>query len=134
MNTGRYSWCYGHVWPQVFIAAWRHIVTLFRGEGAGNVTWLWTINQDESGTGPAVRWWPGSAYVTWVGIDGYCYRPSGAFATVFGNTFTQVRIFSSKPILLSETRGRARRRPVRQDQQPLRRDAPVQDARAGGSA
>jgi mannan endo-1,4-beta-mannosidase len=73
------------------------------GQGADNVTWLWTINQGGSGTGPAVDWWPGSAYVTWVGIDGYYYRPSDTFATVFGNTITQVRIFSDKPILLSET-------------------------------
>ena len=28
-----------------FVAAWRHIVTLFRAEGADNVTWLWTVNQ-----------------------------------------------------------------------------------------
>jgi hypothetical protein len=103
MNTVRYSWGYGHVQPQVFIAAWRHIVTLFRGEGADNVTWLWTINQDGSGTGPPVDWWPGSAYVTWVGIDGYYYRPSDTFASVFGDTITRVRIFSDKPILLSET-------------------------------
>ena len=33
MNTTRYSWGYGHVRPQVFVAAWRHIVTLFRERG-----------------------------------------------------------------------------------------------------
>ncbi len=103
MNTSRYSWGYGHVRPRVFVAAWRHIVTLFHDEGADNVTWLWTINQEGPGTGSAVDWWPGSAYVTWVGIDGYYYRPSDTFATVFGNTITRVRIFSDKPILLSET-------------------------------
>ena len=53
------------------MAAWRHIVTLFRAEGADNVTWLWTINRDTHGTGPIGKWWPGKAYVTWVGIDGY---------------------------------------------------------------
>ena len=50
-----------------------------------------------------MTWWPGRAYVTWVGIDGYYYRPSDTFANVFGNTITQVRIFTDKPILLSET-------------------------------
>jgi hypothetical protein len=103
MNTGRYSWGYGHVRPQVFVAAWRHIVTLFRGQGADNVTWLWTINQEGPNTGPVQDWWPGSAYVTWVGIDGYYYGPSDTFATVFGHTINRVRIFSDKPILLSET-------------------------------
>jgi mannan endo-1,4-beta-mannosidase len=103
MNTSRYSWGYGHVQPQVFVAAWRHIVTLFHGEGADNVTWLWTINQEGPNTGRISDWWPGSSYVTWVGIDGYYYRPSDTFAKVFGSTITRVRIFSDKPILLSET-------------------------------
>lgn len=35
----------------MFVAAWRHIVTIFHGRGADNVTWLWTINQDRPGTG-----------------------------------------------------------------------------------
>ena len=52
MNTTRYSWGYGHVRPSVFVAAWRHIVNVFRGQGADNVTWLWTVNQDAPGTGP----------------------------------------------------------------------------------
>ena len=26
------------------MAAWRHIVTVFRQQGADNVTWLWTVN------------------------------------------------------------------------------------------
>jgi mannan endo-1,4-beta-mannosidase len=103
MNTSRYSWGYGHVRPRVFVAAWRHIVTLFHGEGADNVTWLWTINQEVPGSGNISDWWPGPAYVTWVGIDGYYYRPSDTFAKVFGDTITRVRIFSDKPILLSET-------------------------------
>jgi mannan endo-1,4-beta-mannosidase len=103
MNTSRYSWGYGHVRPRVFVAAWRHIVTLFHGEGADNVTWLWTINQEVPDSGNISDWWPGPAYVTWVGIDGYYYRPSDTFAKVFGSTITRVRIFSDKPILLSET-------------------------------
>ena len=58
------------------MGAWRHIVTLFRQEGAENVTWLWTLEADQPGTGPIASWWPGASYVTWVGIDGYYYRPS----------------------------------------------------------
>ena len=52
MNAPWYSWGYGHVPPATFVAAWRHVVTLFRGQGADNVTWLWTIQADTSGTGP----------------------------------------------------------------------------------
>jgi hypothetical protein len=103
MNAYWYSWGYGQTPASTFVAAWRHIVTLFRGQGASNVTWLWTLQADEPGTGPIESWWPGSQYVTWVGIDGYYYRPSDTFSSIFGKTITQVRILTGKPILLSET-------------------------------
>jgi hypothetical protein len=102
MNANWYSWGYKHVPAPTFVAAWRHIVSLFRNQGADNVTWLWTINQDLSTTGPLASWWPGARYVTWVGIDGYYYRPSSTFTTVFGETIAQVRTFTRKPVLLSE--------------------------------
>ena len=103
MNASWYSWGYRHVKASTFVAAWRHIVSVFRSQGAGNVTWLWTINQDLKSTGPLISWWPGARYVTWVGIDGYYYRPSDTFAGVFGKTIAQVRAFTRKPVLLSET-------------------------------
>ena len=103
MNGRWYPWGYGHLAPSTFVAAWRHIVTLFRGQGADNVTWLWTIYADGPITGPVASWWPGAGYVTWVGIDGYYFRPSDTFARVFGTTIDQVRAFTHKPVLLSET-------------------------------
>jgi mannan endo-1,4-beta-mannosidase len=103
MNATWYTWGYGHVPPGTFVAAWRHLVTVFRQQGADNVTWMWTIQADTRHTGPVQEWWPGSQYVTWVGIDGYYYLPSDTFATVFGPTITQVRSFTAKPVLLSET-------------------------------
>jgi len=103
MNATWYSWGYGHVPPRVFVAAWRRIVTLFRGQGADNVTWLWTINAEVRSTGPIASWWPGAGYVTWVGIDGYYYYPSDTFASVFGPTIVAVRAITHKPVLLSET-------------------------------
>ena len=103
MNAPWYSWGYGQVPASMFVAAWRHIVRLFRDQGADNVTWLWTLQADEKGTGPIASWWPGAQYVTWVGIDGYYYRPSDTFFSIFGTTIAQVRAFTTKPILLSET-------------------------------
>ncbi len=103
MNAPWYQWGYGHVQPSTFVAAWRHVVTLFREQGADNVTWLWTINQDRADTGPVRLWWPGARYVSWVGIDGYYFRPSDTFASAFGRTIDQVRAFTDKPVLLSET-------------------------------
>lgn len=111
MNATWYPWGYTHVPPATFRAAWRHVVDLFRAQGARNVTWLWTINAikapgsppDSGGTGPLSQWWPGAGYVTWVGIDGFFYRPDNTFQTVFAPTIRQVHQLTSKPILLSET-------------------------------
>jgi hypothetical protein len=103
MNAPWYSWGYGHTPSATFVAAWRHIVTLFRALGADNITWLWTINADQAGARPAASWWPGEHYVSWVGIDGYYYRPSDTFARVFGPTIDQVRAFTKVPVLLSGT-------------------------------
>jgi mannan endo-1,4-beta-mannosidase len=102
MNANWYSWGYGNTSPALFVAAWRHIVILFRKQAVHNVTWLWTVQADEYGTGPIARWWPGASYVTWVGIDGYYYRSYETFSSIFGKTITQVRTITSRPVLLSE--------------------------------
>lgn len=105
MNGTWYSWGYRHTSPATFVAAWRHIVDLFRLRGVRNVSWLWTINIIHPHHNSALpgRWWPGSSYVTWVGIDGYYYSPSYTFASLFGPTITAVRALTHHPILISET-------------------------------
>jgi mannan endo-1,4-beta-mannosidase len=107
MNGTWYSWGYGKASPATFVAAWRHIVNVFRVLGARNVTWLWTvniINNTQAGKipGPAA-WWPGRSYVNWVGIDGYYLQPSWAFVSLFGPTITAVRELTQDPILIAET-------------------------------
>jgi mannan endo-1,4-beta-mannosidase len=104
MNAGWYSWGRRHTSPATFVAAWRHIVTLFRGHGADNVTWLWTVNVIHKPRIPAPDpWWPGSSYVNWVGIDGYYLKPTWQFAPLFGPTIAAVRAVTGDPILISET-------------------------------
>jgi len=105
MNGNWYSWGYTHTSPVTFVAAWRHVVTLFRRLGAQNVTWMWTVNSIHQPTGvPAPNpWWPGSSFVTWVGIDGYYTTSSSVFASVFGPTVADVRTLTRKPILIAET-------------------------------
>ena len=106
MNGSWYSWGNQHASPAAFVAAWRHIVTLFRNLGATNVTWLWTVNiidlRHNRIPAPA-PWWPGNSYVTWVGIDGYYYKSNYAFAPLFGPTIARVRALTHDPILISET-------------------------------
>ena len=105
MNGHWYSWGYGKTSAAVFVAAWRHIVNVFRMVGATHVTWLWTVNiVDKYSPVPnPARWWPGSSYVNWVGIDGYYYSPSQTFAQVFGPTIVDVRELTRAPILVAET-------------------------------
>ena len=102
-NGNWYPWGQGRSSPASFIAAWRHIVDVFRAQGADNVTWLWTVNSIGEGVGPIAGLWPGAAYVTWVGIDGYYVRPGDTFASVFGPTITAVRQLTSDQVLISET-------------------------------
>jgi mannan endo-1,4-beta-mannosidase len=107
MNGNWSSWGYQHTSPAVFVTAWRHIVALFRVLGAKNVTWLWTvniINDTQQGTIPRPDpWWPGSSYVTWVGIDGYYLKSTWQFAPLFGPTIEDVRNLTNDPILIAET-------------------------------
>ena len=105
MNGTWYSWGFHHTSPSAFVAAWQHIVTIFRQAGARNVTWLWTVNIVGYGnqTPAPNRWWPGRDYVNWVGIDGYYRQPTSVFASVFGPTIADVRELTDDPILIAET-------------------------------
>jgi mannan endo-1,4-beta-mannosidase len=106
MNGYWYSWGFRHTPAAVFVAAWRHIVRVFRTAGARNVTWLWTVNAVQPPPhevpDPAA-WWPGRSYVTWVGIDGYYLSRSATFSALFGPTITAVRELTTDPIIISES-------------------------------
>lgn len=104
MNGQWFPWGYRHLSPTLFVAAWRHIVNVFRQQGADDVAWLWTVNIIAAPRIPSpAPWWPGNSYVTWVGIDGYYYKPSWTFASLFGPTIKAVRALTLDPILISET-------------------------------
>jgi hypothetical protein len=106
MNGNWYPWGYTHASAADFVAAWRHIVTIFREQGARNVTWLWTVNiidtLDDHVASPT-PWWPGASYVNWVGVDGYYYSPSTTFAFLFGPTIAYLRELTRDPIIIAET-------------------------------
>ena len=122
MNGPWYSWGWTHTRAKVFVAAWRHIVDVFRQQGASNVIWLWTVNVDppnDNAIQNPARWWPGSSYVNWVGIDGYYYKPSWTFAPLFGPTIKIVHLAEpgadsrySSPRLARRPRTSRRRSPT----------------------
>jgi hypothetical protein len=103
MNGNWYPWGWTHTSPAVFVAAWRHVVDVFRQMGALNVTWLWTVNSVSSWEGPLSDYWPGSNYVTWVAFDAYYFNATDDYSGVFGESITAIRQITNKPILIGET-------------------------------
>ena len=43
------------------------------------------------------------AWVNWTGVDGYYFRATDTFGSVFGSTITDIRAISSAPLLIAET-------------------------------
>jgi mannan endo-1,4-beta-mannosidase len=103
MNGNWYPWGAGQTPAPTFVAAWRHIVTLFRAQGVRNVVWLWDVNCDYANSAPIGEWWPGQAYVTWVGIDCYYAFRTDTFARIFTPTIDAVRQITQDPIMIAET-------------------------------
>jgi hypothetical protein len=102
-NGSWYQWGWLRTPAPQWVAAWRHVVSVFRSAGALNVTWVWTMNVPFPGSGPISDYWPGASDVSEVGIDGYYVHPSDTFATLFGPIIAAARKLSAKPVLISET-------------------------------
>jgi len=105
MNGNWYPWGRQKTTAASFVAAWRHVHSIFVSVGATNVIWVWTPNVINPA--PRVRLgplYPGDAYVDWVGMDGYyTHKGQKTFSTLFGPTISSVRKFTKKPILIVET-------------------------------
>lgn len=91
-----------------FIAAWRHVYTLFRHYGATKVQFIW--NPDKLLTHQKLSFfklWPGNNYVDWVGLDVYQggpnakgFYPSAQLITT--QSVNLIRRFTSKPLMIPE--------------------------------
>ncbi len=91
-----------------FVAAWRHVVTVFRQQGATNVEWVFSPNVDCSGRCPFTAFYPGDAWVDWVALDGYNYStvdnvPWMTFDQIFGPSYAELTRLTSKPVMIGET-------------------------------
>jgi mannan endo-1,4-beta-mannosidase len=105
MNGWWYPWGTTRTTGAQFVAAWRLIHRLFAAAGATNVIWVW--NPNVISAEPQLdlsAWYPGNAYVDWVGITGY-FGSTGpdTFDGVYGPTMEEIRTFTSKPFLIAET-------------------------------
>lgn len=96
--------------PERYIDAFRHVVDLFRGRGATNVTWVWQVNSDSL---PAEAWndatayYPGDAYVDWVGMSVYGAQTDDddwqTFDEVMAPVYNKLSAaYPSKPLMLAE--------------------------------
>jgi Glycosyl hydrolase family 26 len=60
--------------PRRYVAAYRHIVDLMRGEGAANLQWVWHVNWYDE---PEAKWnhfenyFPGGDYCDWIALSAY---------------------------------------------------------------
>jgi Glycosyl hydrolase family 26 len=88
--------------PSAFVNAWRHIWIIFHRTGATNVAFVWCPAL--SGVDP-VPYYPGDAYVDWIGVDGYD-RSGGTFASLFSAFYAQW-VGRGKPMMVAETGAQA---------------------------
>ncbi|MFC0008091.1 glycoside hydrolase family 26 protein [Micromonospora siamensis] len=109
MNGFWYPWCEQSNGNREgdYVRAYRHVHDIFRQVGVTNVIWVWSANVTYPGAEPLTGLYPGDRYVDWVGLSGY-YGTAGveryrSFDRIFDDTLDQVRRFTRKPIVITET-------------------------------
>jgi hypothetical protein len=96
--------------PEKYVAAWRHVHDIFVQVGATNVVWIWCIIVTDVPSDPWNHWtnyYPGDAYVDWVGLDAYNWGSSSSccvwesFTDLIDSPYQDYA--TRKPIMLPET-------------------------------
>ena len=105
MNGYWYPWGTKQTTPAQFVAAWRRIHDGFIRAGATNVIWVW--NPNDIYPVPQVQlkpYYPGNAYVDWVGITGYVATTGPhTYGGLYAPTIEEIRSFTAKPFIIAET-------------------------------
>ena len=110
MNGTWYPWAAGVNGNTAadYVAAWQHVVTIFRQQGATNVRWVWCANVVYAGSTPLSQLYPGDAWVDWVALDGYNWGTSQSWsgwqslANVFVASHNELARLTGKPMMISE--------------------------------
>jgi Glycosyl hydrolase family 26 len=105
MNGDWYPWDGS---PSAYVAAWRHVVTVFREAGATNVRWVWSPNVDRTGSMPFAAYFPGEPWVDYIGLDGYNWGATrgnhwSSLRAVFASSYARITQLSAKPLIITET-------------------------------
>jgi hypothetical protein len=107
MNASWYpDWNLPGVTAAQFIASWRHVYEMFQEEGATNAAFVWcpTLWNGPGGLSPDT-WYPGDAYVDWLGIDAYPQSAVTSFImTGAGGLDDTVKFAAArkKPLMVAE--------------------------------
>ena len=87
--------------------AWRHVVEVFRQEGAGNVRWVWTPYVTNGGRLPFGRFYPGDRWVDWAGLDGFNWGATRgkwqSFIDIFSSSYRTLVRITRRPLIVAET-------------------------------
>jgi hypothetical protein len=110
MNGTWYPWAVGVNGNTAadYVSAWKHVVAIFRQEGATNVRWVWCANVIFDGSAPLAQVYPGDAWVDWVALDGYNWGTSQDWSAwqslvgVFGQSHNALAALTNKPMMISE--------------------------------
>jgi hypothetical protein len=89
--------------PAGFIQAWQRMYNLFAAAGATNVKFAWDVNassQPNTAANSIASYYPGSAYVDYVGVDGFNFGdPTQSFGQIFDSPVSQIEQYG-KPIYI----------------------------------
>jgi endoglucanase len=102
MNGNWYPWGTGTS-AVTYKRAWRHLVRVFRHNGASNVLWIWCPYA--GGDLPFSSRFPGGRWVDWVGLDGLNWGGAfgwHSFGEIFGGAYRRLTRLSHKPVILAE--------------------------------
>ena len=92
-----------------YIRMWRRVHDIFAAAGARNVIWVWSPNRITYSRSDFSNFYPGDAYVDWIGLGGYYRNPkeTATLETTLGPSLRALRDtrafrHAPKPLLLSE--------------------------------
>ncbi len=104
MNGTWYPWSGS---PAQYIGMWHRVHQIFdaRGLGSRYVQWMWVPNVGDVGSYTAEQYYPGDAYVNWVGTDGYNSYTTGVWKTPaqrFDAMLARLAKLTTRPIAIAE--------------------------------
>jgi mannan endo-1,4-beta-mannosidase len=112
MDGNWYPWGYsvnGNTNPADFVAAWKHIVDIFRQAGATNVQFVYCQSsrrqtQINNQIDILKQAYPGDAYVDWIALDGYANSRNNwrSLKDQFQPSYDLLTSLSSRPMIFYE--------------------------------